>query len=336
MKSAIWKNPKIWLGIFISLVFAWLAVRGVDLAKVMQALEQADYAGVLVYALLIQAVFWLRALRWRVLLEKLAVRSMRTVYGATVVGNMVNYLLPLRVGEISRAYLVGTKAGVSRSSTFATIVVERLVDVVSILAFFVLLMATIDLPPTSDKTRELMNQAALALSVMSILLLTGLFALHHRVDWVIRLLDATLGRITPSIAEQLRWRIASFADGIPPTQDWIGLAKIAVYTLVIWLVSAASIWVLLDSFHFDLPFEAACLVLVALSFGVSMPSAPGFIGTFHYAAILALLLYGIGQSDGLSFALVLHAAMVVPTILVGSWFLWSDGLSWRRLTAVEQ
>lgn len=103
--------------------------------------------------------------------------------------------------------------------------------------------------------------------------------------------------------------------------------EISVYTALLWITTAAGVILIAEGFQLGLPWEAAWLILVALAFGVSVPSAPGFVGTFHYSAMVCLLLYGVPRPEALSYAILLHATNILPVLFLGLTLLWGEGLT---------
>lgn len=336
MRVHIWKDPKVWIGILISALFIWLALRSVPLSQIENALRKADYGVILPAVLLNFTMLWIRSLRWGVLLTSVKRVPSSSLFRATTIGYMANYLLPIRVGELVRAYLVGTREGISRSAAFATVVLERLVDIFSILIVFLAITYFLELPQGSENLQSMLRMSALILFAIGVAIAGLLWMVRARTQWFTILLDKSVGKLVGSASRHLTRRVISFAEGLSLIKGARNIFKVVIYTALIWTVTAGAIMVVAEGFHFGLPGEVSWLVLVALAFGVSVPAGPGFVGTFHYAAIVCLLLYGIPRPDALSYAIVLHAVMVIPVLLLGLLLLWGEGLSLSRLLELEK
>ena len=279
-------------------------------------------------------VMWLRALRWRVLLLAVGHPSRKQAFNASVVGYMVNYIVPVRVGELVRAYLVATESGFSRSAAFATVIVERLVDVFCVLLIFAGVSFVIDFSLVSPEFKAGIRTSALGFLVLGTLLVIALWAVRRHRTLLISKLQSVQIRSLQMIVRQA-WRIGVFADGIV-VPDGLRLRLLFLsQTVAIWLATVAQVRMLLDGFYFSLPWEASWLMLVGLAVGVSLPSAPGLIGTFHYAVILVLKGFGIAGADAVSYAIVLHAVSVLPILILGVLIVWHKGLSFSKLVHIK-
>jgi uncharacterized protein (TIRG00374 family) len=331
-----WRDPRVWIGALSSALFVWLTLRGVEPDRLAEALGKAHYGYAAPAALLAYLIIWIRALRWRVLL--LGIKTIRpaSLFKATIIGFMANYLLPARVGELVRAYLIGSREDVATSSAFATVVMERLLDVFSILVVFGLVTLLIRFPHGHPELERALQAAAYLLFAAALGVVGLLWLLKRRMAWLLPFLQRSLGRHFPRAAASVGELLQSFARGVGPVKGRRHVMAIAVHTVLLWCLSASVIVLLAEGFGLDLPWEASWVMLVALAFGVSVPSAPGFVGTFHYAAVLCLQLYGVERSQALSFAIVLHAANILPVCALGMVFLWGEGLSLGRLAGVRR
>ncbi len=336
MRRGVLRDPRLWIGLVSSALFVYLALRGVEPARITQALGEADYRYVPPASLLCYGVLWFRSLRWKILLRGVKEVPTRSLFRATTIGFMANYLLPARLGELVRAYVVGTREGVSGSAVFATVVVERILDVFSILLVFLGVSLLVKVPQGDPELEAALRAGGAILFGAALAVVGLLWAVRKRTAWLTSALSRTLGRAWPRASESLSRLLESFAQGISPFQRGRDLVGIGVYTTLLWLLSAAVVLLIAEGFRLGLPWEAAWLILVALAFGVSIPSAPGFVGTFHYAAVLCLLLYGIPRSEALSFAIVLHATNVIPILLLGLILLWGEGLSLGRIARMRK
>lgn len=333
MSLGLLKDRKIWIGVLVSALFVWLALRGVDPPRIGQALSSADYRFLPPAVVLTFVFIWLRSLRWKVLMRGLKVVHTGSLFRATTIGFMTNYVAPARLGELVRAYLVGTMEGVSRSATFATVVVERLLDILSILFVFLGVVLFVQFPEGDVRLKGTLTVAAAISLIIASVGVMGLWTVRRRTEWLVAVMERVLGKISPRLGSRLCRLVVSFAQGIAPIQRGRDLLEIGFYTALLWIVTAVGIKLVAEAFHLGLPWEAAWVILVALAFGVSIPSAPGFVGTYHYAVILCSVIYGVPRSEALSYALVLHAANILPVFLLGLIFVWMEGL---RLSSLIQ
>jgi len=331
----LWTDPKILIGLVLSGLLTWLALRGMDVGNIATVMARVELPALFWSIFLTYFVLWLRSVRWRLLLGGVGPISLRHVFEASLLGYMINYILPIRVGELVRAYLVGTHGGFSRSAALATVVVERVIDVLSILVIFACISPFMALPEGHGKLVEILQGGAFLLSLAGIGALLMILVFRRHTEFLANLLVRWFGNIAPGIARQA-WRIGAFTQGLRWGRGYGPLLWLGVLTILIWALTVAQILVLAQGMGLDLPWIAGWLVLVALAVGVSLPSAPGMVGTFHYAALVVLLIYSVPRPEALSYAILLHAVSVVPTVGLGLLFTWLGGMSLRKLLAMEQ
>ncbi len=332
MSRRVWRDPRLWIGVLLSTFFVWLALRGVEPSQILLALRGADYLVLPPAVALTFVVIWIRSARWKVLLRGLKEVRVASLFKATAIGFTVNYLLPARVGEVVRAYVLGMHEGVSSSAAFATVVVERLLDVFSILLVFVGVMLFVRIPEGDHELVRALQTTAAVMAIVAALGVVFLWVVRRRTQSLKRVLGASLGRISPRAGDALSKLVESFSAGVAPVRRIRDVIEISLYTALLWITTAAGVILIAEGFKLGLPWEAAWLILVALAFGVSVPSAPGFVGTFHYSAMVCLLLYGVPRPEALSYAILLHATNILPVLFLGLTLLWGEGLTLGRLT----
>jgi uncharacterized membrane protein YbhN (UPF0104 family) len=149
-----------------------------------------------------------------------------------------------------------------------------------------------------------------------------------------RRLLARLTQRSPSLANRAGRGLDMVVRGVEGVRTTAHLAPILAWTILIWIVAAAGAWALLRAVHLDLPFVAGWTVLTFVGFGISIPSAPGYVGVFHYAAVLAVEIFGIPRSEAVGFAFVFHASQMIPITLIGWVFLLREHMSLGEATRV--
>lgn len=300
----------IWLGLLVSLVFAVLSVRAVDPSAVWRSLTEIDYwwlgPGLAVFAVGI----FLRAVRWRYLFARSTRPPLGAVTSAMLIGYLFNNILPLRAGEAARVVALKQGAGVSRSESAATVVLERAYDVLALLLLLLVLQ-----PWLPD-----VGWLRLA-TVFALILTLGLAASAAAlIVWGVRPLRYVLRPLArlPFLDEaRLDAGAENIGRGLSGLRDVRLAIRAIALTLASWLVLAASYWLVMLGFDFELSPLAGALVAIALGLGMILPASPASVGVFEAATILALAAYGVDESAALSYALVLHAVNFVPFLVVG-------------------
>lgn len=319
-------NWKTLLGIVISALFLFLAFRKVDLEELRAAFETAKYHYTIPAMLLLIASLWLRSIRWRYLLLPVKNITIRSLFSATMIGFMANNLLPARLGEFVRAYAIGEKEKVSKSSSFATIVVERIFDGFTLLFFLaiILILYSFSFP-------EWLKKAAYFALAFYIFALLFLILLKVKTDTALAIAETILRPFPERIRRLFIKVLNSFINGLNILHSFKNVIVSSFLSLLIWLPHAAIIYILLISLDIELPVYASFLLLVALGIGVMVPSAPGYIGTIQFVCVAVLTLFAVGKSLALSFSLIYHVCIFVPVTIIGLTYLVIEGFSFKEI-----
>ncbi|MEO8605774.1 MAG: lysylphosphatidylglycerol synthase transmembrane domain-containing protein [bacterium] len=323
------RGVRIGISIAISALFLGFAVRGVHWDEAGAALAEANYWWV---AAMVPVTIWslyVRAQRWRVFLHGVGIPPMRPLVSATNIGFLGNMVLPLRIGEVIRPVLLSRLATLPLSGVLASVLIERIFDMFTILLLFGMSAALVNV---SDQVRHWGW------------LLSGLAAAVAAVIVLIRVQEQLALRIARWMADRLPSKFGTaaygFAEGFVRALDTLdspaAYVRAFAWSIYLWivisLVYAFGFW----AFHFDVPALRGALVLTTLvAIAVSVPSAPGFIGSFQLGCVLALRIFGIDESQALAYSLVVHATQFIGCIAAGLYSLGKEGISLRDAEAVE-
>jgi uncharacterized protein (TIRG00374 family) len=284
----------------ISAVCLALLLRTVDLAKTRDAFAQADPAWLAGSLGLIAAALVMRCWRWQLLFLPNDRVSLRGTLGSTLIGYMFNTVLPGRVGELARASLIGQTDRVSTARAVGTILIEKILDVLALLILLGGLLSVMPLPPEVSGAGQ---KAAVAFGALALALVLASYFRAPVVRWAERHLDRLplLERLRPSRTIHL---VLDATDGLRRPD----LALVQVVTsAILWGLAFLTVVAVMRAFHLDVPLTAAALVLVTTNLGMTVPSAPGYVGVYHYIAVVTLRFFGVDDAVSLSFAVALHA-----------------------------
>jgi uncharacterized protein (TIRG00374 family) len=317
------------LGVAISAISLYVALRGIDWSAVGTALASAQYVYLIPNVALVMFTMWLRAVRWKLMITPLKKGvSLDSLFASTMIGFMVNNILPLRLGELARPFSLSKKEDLSRSAVFATIVVERVFDALSLFLMSGMLVA---FAPFLVKDDPLMVRALYGLLGLHGVALAFLVMLRVRTEWALAMIRRVTGFLPARFQDKVLDVTDKFASGLGVFKDWRGLAAIVAWSLIIWALIGFSNWFIFLAFGLEVPWFAPYVLLAFVALGVMLPSAPGFVGPFQFFTIQALLLFGIERSVGLSFSLVLHIGNYVPVTLVGLYYLRREHFSIKQI-----
>ncbi|MEZ5289319.1 MAG: lysylphosphatidylglycerol synthase transmembrane domain-containing protein [Vicinamibacterales bacterium] len=306
-------------------------LRSADLGRVWTAVRSARLDWLAAGIALTMFTYVVRAERWQYLLEPLGPTRFRTAFRATVIGFAASTVLPARAGEVLRPYLLARREGLSATATFATIVVERILDLVGILVLLALYLVAFD-PGMAARDSRLFAAVRLGGLVMAPVAVASMglmYALAGHPDW----LRAWLGvaeRWLPARASAALARAAGFfSEGFGVLRRPARLAASLAWTLVLWVIICAETWVVARAFGLAMPFAGSWLMLALLVVGVALPT-PGGVGGFHEAFRLgATAFFGADNDAAVAAAIVLHATSYVPVTLLGLWYAAREGLDMR-------
>jgi uncharacterized protein (TIRG00374 family) len=318
------------LGIAISVVAVWFSMRGVRPAEVLQALRGAHYGGFAVVMALTLFGFWVRAFRWRWLIATPKPLSMDSLFSATMIGFMANNLLPLRLGEFVRAWALGRRERRSKSTVFASVIVERVVDMITLLGVLAISLAVHPIGETSEAGS--MVRAGAGVLVVSCVVLTVILVaverspsfLHHVVGLVSRVLPGT---VRPRVEHMLE----NFLQGLGLFRRVGTLAWVFFLSFIMFGTYALALQVAMGAIGIVVPWYAGLVMLVITAIGIMMPAAPGYIGTLNLACVAGLGLFGIGKDLSVPFSWFYWLSQWLPVSLVGLYYLRREGLSLRSL-----
>lgn len=311
------------LGIVASSALIVLLARTIDTGVVASAVQAADVRLILLGVTVHLLAMWFRALLWRRLLAVPA--STALLFKVSIVGFAVSYIMPLRVGEVARAYLMARWRGIAYGTTVASLVAERVLDGLSVGA--ILLTALIFVPAPA-------YVLALGLGVGGIFggLAAVLIAMSWRAGSVTSLASA-LSRLLPERARATVQRLAhGFAIGLEPLRNWRALPTLVGLSLVGWLCQFLVFFILMLAFALPASVPVALVIGGVTNFATLLPSAPGNVGTFDAAVIKLLMdLQGISLANAAAYALVVHAVIVVPVVALGGLVMWRSDVSLSQI-----
>jgi glycosyltransferase 2 family protein len=310
-------NWKFWLGTTTSALFLYLAFHNTDLHRIYHSMQSTSIPLIIIVGFLTVILYLLRALRWFHLLEPIKKIGLGSLFSSTVIGFAANCVLPARLGEFIRANYIGRMGGISKSSSLGTIVVERLFDTFTILLIFAFVMFFIDFPGEWVSAGRALRTGGLLLFVLFLAAIALLIILKQKTAIFLAVFEKALLFLPKKQRHKLITLLYGFSKGLVFVKGPSQFIAVLFYSLTLWGLSVAQIYVLGLSMGLSLPFMAPFFILVLLCFSVVLPSAPGYIGTFHVACQYGLIFYGFSRANALSMAIILHAAGFIPTVLLG-------------------
>ncbi len=319
-------------GIAISIVLLWLAAREVDLPGMGQIVVGIRYPYVLLATIVYFVDLGFRALRWQVLLCPTGKIPARRLYPVLAIGYMANNLLPVRIGELSRAYLVAQREQVEIGVVLASVAIERIVDGLTVVTLLLVTLPFIPaaIGPGGDWVSALALLAGVTFGIGTLFI--ALLILGRRI-WI-DLARETLERLPPRVRLPALRAIAGFIDGLGALKDLRRLTETLVLSIAIWVIGAVTYVLVGAAFDVSLSPLSAITTICVVNLATAVPLAPAGLGAFEAVAERMLVLLGVATTTAFGMTIVLHAVLFFPVVVVGLFFLWRTGLTfghlWRR------
>ncbi len=329
------KRWQFWLGVGISLVFMYFVVRGLNLGDFWEAIKTANYwwliPGIAVYFMAV----WARAWRWHYWLRPIKSVPTRTMFPVVAIGYMGNNIYPARAGEVLRAVILKRREGVPVSASLATIIVERIFDGVVMLSFVFINLGELSRLTASSGFLGSIRELALLGSVaffgaLVVFLLAAMFPFET--ERIVRVLVQKL--IPARFREKILGIALKFLGGLESLRSPREAIMVFLTSVVIWLLETGKYWFVMHAFPFQVSFFTLMLMNGIVNLATTIPSAPGYVGTFDAPGIAVLTAYGVNQAIAAGYTLILHVALWVPITVLGAYYLAKEGVRWSG-TAVE-
>lgn len=328
-RGAIVPQVRFWASAAISVVFLIVAFRNVQLSAVTEALAQTDYPILILALLTVVATTLGKAGRWRLLFfpHQGQLRFSR-IFSVLIIGQTTNLLLPTRLGDLIRAYLIGEIEGVSKALALCTVVMEKVVDSLMLLLLFALLLPLVPLPPW-------FRWSGVVVSSAFVLLFLVVWVVAYEGDQARLSIDSVLQSIPAIERCGLSRAIQIAVDGLALFRRLDIDLKLLGWSAIIAVSETLTNYLTLLAMGIALPLSAALFLLIVLRFGAAVPSSPGKVGVFHYLCVLALSAFSVEKALALSYGFVLHLLVFVPVTLLGTVYIWKENYDLQRLSSLR-
>jgi glycosyltransferase 2 family protein len=326
--TKIFTNWKFFAGIIISLFFMYLSFHKVAFGKMLDAFSHSNFWYLVPAVIIFFLSVWLRAFRWKFLLEPIARVETKILFSSLTIGYMANTFLPAHLGEFLRAIILSKKRPVAVGSAFSTIVTERIIDVFTLL--FLMAVAIIIFPfPAIVRKSGYVTFAAIVILLILLLLLK-----RYRTAGV-AVLNKMARPLPHSIHSKMEQLINSFLDGIVGLKSWSHYLIVIVLSILIWACYAFIFQLAFYAFDFvhlySLPWYAMLILLVITTISVLIPSSPGYVGTYHFLCQFSLSLFSVPKDPALSYAFVVHGINFLPVLILGLILFSAEEMSLRNI-----
>ena len=319
---------RLFVGLLVSGLTLYLALRNVTFSEVWAAISQADVRFIVLALLCVVVTNLSKTCRWRVLLGEAGKRvPLLELLKSLMVGQMLNTIYPMRIGDLSRAYVIGG-IGPGRVFTMGTVLLEKLLDMFSYSLLVILLILLIRLPAW-------VSNSAYSFTLVVLIATVAIFILAYRPGYFVHLGERVLGLMPEKFYQYTVNRFRSGVASLEVLQSSAGLFRLAFWLIIVWVSAILTNFLTMRAMHLQLPWTASLLVLVILQVGIAIPSVPGRLGIFEYMCILALSVFNVDQATALTYGILLHSLVMLPTLLFGMLFFAMMGLGRNRAALLK-
>lgn len=326
------------IGLAVTIVALWWVLRDEDFGRIWTTIRDGDLLLLTAAVAVATAGYLVRAMRWKVLLAPVAPDTkLRSRFAAVSIGFMANNLLPARVGEFARAYALARLEPISASAAFGSLVVERFMDGVVLLLLLVAPAVTTGFPTTGALSAgtgaALLRGGVIAVAIVLAVLVV--MAVWPRA--VVRGAERMAAFLPRAVERPFVDALAAVLDAIAILRSPLLLTLGFAWTAFFWLFHGLSFWLGMKAFGIETGLVSAWFTNAVVGFGVALPAAPGFFGTFHASASFALVsVYGVDSARALAFAFGYHFGGWIVVTLLGLVYVWRLGLTLGEVGASEE
>ncbi|MBI2723695.1 MAG: flippase-like domain-containing protein [Chloroflexi bacterium] len=313
-----------------SAVFIALFVRTTDFGEVRQAFEQANYWWIAGAVPVYFAGLWVRTIRWQYLLRPVKRISTLRLYPVVIIGLMANNLIPARAGELARAYVLGQREKISKTTSLGTIAVDRIFDGVTLVPMMLVVAAF-----AGGNTRfpvafgQSLTFAGLGI-VMAVLFGIALAILYYLAlsDSGRRLLHRMVHRFVPAKAKpKVEGLLHAFFEGLHALRSPADLGVALLMSLISWTLEALMYYMVALAFGINEGFQVFVLLTAAANLAIAVVATQGGVGPFEIVVSKTVVAFGAASELGGAYAIGLHALLIFPIVIIGLYLMWTTHLT---------
>jgi len=307
------RTIKYLLGILISVIGLYYAFRQVNFWELWISIKNVNIILILLAVFILVLSNVIRAWRWQILVKPIKDVSFDPAFSSIMIGYFGNSVLPFRMGEFLRAYVVADKTSLTASTAFGTIVIERILDFVGLSAVILLIMTVYPLKLIGGSI--IIGVIVLSLTAFIFIFLFG----GVKSTLLVKIEKSSLLKMV--ILRKILLFLKNFLDGATTIRATNKLGVILLYTLIIWIMYYCSTCLATIATGIELEWFGFGVLLIFTTMAISVPAAPGYVGTYHAAAVYILTnLFDVGRIDAQTAAIILHAVGTIPIVIIGAWY----------------
>jgi len=329
------KSWKFWLGVAVSAACVYWAFSDVDPARFAEAVLTANYWVIAPVSVFIGVILYVRAFRWKYLIAHVKQIPTYPLWLATCIGFAVNNLLPARIGELARSYALSKTQQVPFAATFATVVVERLWDGLSIFLVLIIAFAAWEFPAFEEVVGVSQSHVLWGTALTFSAVLAFVVFLRVKSEFTLRVIGFFLRPLPEKARAAVLSAMRTLIQGFGQSKRPADVAAVVFLSFFLWAISLLAAWAIVASYGIFLSVQQILLVMFAAVFAIMVPASPGYIGTYHVLTKKALVYCGLPPEQALAVATMIHLANYVPQTLLGLFALWREDIAFSEIRKVR-
>ncbi len=344
-ERSLFAKKRVWLGLIIAAACFVFIFRKTDWAALGTAYSQADYKWFLLALPLYLFGYVLRGVRWHYLLAPIQKVPTRKLLPYLIIGFMANNIFPGRLGEFVRPYLSGKKFGISKSASFATVVLERVFDGLTMLAIFGISSALLTQrleAKISDPSFTVLGRpgaevygwiraAIFAATFLFLsLLVVAIVAIAFK-ERSLALASALSAKLPHGLHDRVEPVLHKFVEGLEVLKSKTELFFVLVLSLAAWGLEGVTYYLVAQAFSLEPSFASILMLMAVVNLSIMIPSLPGGLGPFEVAGIGFLRLLSVGEATAKAYVLIVHALILFPITVWGLIAMAKEGISMKQI-----
>jgi len=312
------------LGVLISVIGLYYAFRQINFWELWISIKNVNFILVILAIVILLLSNVIRAWRWQILVKPIKDVSFEPAFSSIMIGYFGNSVLPFRMGEFLRAFVVAGKTSLTASTAFGTIVIERILDFIGLSTVILLIMTVYPLASVGGSI--IIGVIGLSLTAFIFIFLFGGF----KSSLLVKIEKSSLLQF--GLLRKILLFIKDILDGATTIRATNKLGIILLYTLIIWIMYYCSTYLATIATGIELEWFGFGVLLISTTLAISIPAAPGYVGTYHAAAVYILTnLFNVGRLDAQAAAIILHAVGTIPIVIIGAGYFLNSSVNFKNI-----
>jgi len=318
------RSIKFILGVLISIIGLYYAFRQINFWELWVSLKNVNFFLITIAIVILLLSNVIRAWRWQILVKPINDVSFEPAFSSIMIGYFGNSVLPFRMGEFLRAYVVADKISLTASTAFGTIVIERILDFIGLSAVILLIMTVYPLKTIGGSI--IFGVIVLSLTAFIFIYLFG----GLKSTLLVKIEKSSLLQF--GLLRKILLFIKNILDGATTIRATNKLGIILLYTLIIWIMYYCSTYLATIATGIELEWFEIGVLLISTTLAISIPAAPGYVGTYHAAAVYILTnLFNVDRLDAQAAAIILHAVGTIPIVIIGAGYFLNSSVNFKNI-----